>query len=162
MSMNVKLVSFMSRIFKLINYKSVFILFSALYSFCAFLYFWNFIVKRNKGFKTDPITSFILLLKSTSYSSCCCSSLASLSTMSFNVSCPYPIFSIILLYNKEVISRTPCSLFASASCVAATGAHTALYNFEIAFLKNEFIFYYTFSGEFPQIFWSFLAWLHIR
>ena len=55
-----------------------------------------------------------------------------------------PIFSIILLYNKEVVSRMLCSLSASAFRVAATGADTALYNFEIAFLKNVFIFYYTF------------------
>ena len=68
---------------------------------------------------------------------CCC-----FSTMSFNLSfCPYPIFSIILLYNKEVISRTLCSLSASASRVAVTGADTALYNFEIVFLKNVLSFY---------------------
>ena len=64
--------------------------------------------------------------------------------MPFNLSCQYPIFSIILLYNKEAVSRTLCSLSASASRVAATGADTALYNFEIVFLKNVFIFYYTF------------------
>ena len=53
--------------------------------------------------------------------------------------CPYPILSIILLYNKEAVSRRLCSLSASASCVAVTDADTALYNFEIAFLKNVFI-----------------------
>ena len=35
----------------------------------------------------------------------------------------------------------PCSLSASASRVAATGADTAFYNFEIVFLKNVLIFY---------------------
>ena len=43
-----------------------------------------------------------------------------------------------LLY-KEAVSRTLCSLSASASRVAATGAETALNNFEIELLKNEFI-----------------------
>ena len=51
------------------------------------------------------------------------------------------IFFIILLYNKETVPRTLCSLSASASRVAVTGADTALYNFETVFLKNEFIFY---------------------
>ena len=37
-------------------------LFGALYSFCAFLYLWNLIIKKKKKFKTDLITSFILLL----------------------------------------------------------------------------------------------------
>ena len=39
-------------------------LFSALYSFCAFLYLWNLIVKKNNNNynKKDLITSFILLL----------------------------------------------------------------------------------------------------
>ena len=32
-----------------------------------------------------------------------------------------------------------CNLSVSASRVAATGADTTLYNFEIVFLKNEFI-----------------------
>ena len=47
---------------------------------------------------------------STSVSSCYCplaSSSASFSTMSFDLSCPYPIFSIILLCNKEVILFSP-------------------------------------------------------
>ena len=61
--------------------------------------------------------------------------------MSFNLSRPYLIFYIILLYNKEAFSRTLCSLSTSASRVAATGADTALYNFEIVFLKNELILY---------------------
>ena len=73
-------------------------------------------------------------------SSCCCSSSASFSTMSFNLSSPYPILSIILLYDKEAVSCTLCNLYASASLVAATGADTALYNFEIVFLKNVLMF----------------------
>ena len=65
---------------------------------------------------------------------------ASFSAMPYNRSCcPYRIFSIILLYNKEAVSRTLCSLYAIASRVAPTGADTALYNFEIVFLKNVFI-----------------------
>ena len=72
---------------------------------------------------------------------CCSSCFASFSTIFFNLSCPYPIFSIILLYNKEAVSRTLCSLSASVSRVAATGADKAFHNFEILFLKNKFIFY---------------------
>ena len=64
---------------------------------------------------------------------CCCSlapsSTASFYTKSFNLFRPYPTFSIILLYNKEVASRILCSLFANASHIAATGADTTLYNF---------------------------------
>ena len=68
--------------------------------------------------------------------------------MSFNQSCyPYHIFSIILLYNKEVVSRTLWSLSASASRVAATGADTVLYNFEIVFLKNELIVLFEYIFE---------------
>ena len=67
MSMNFKLINLMPMNFKLINLKLVvflyfFGLFSALYSFCAFLYLWNLIIKKDKKFKTDLITSFILLL----------------------------------------------------------------------------------------------------
>ena len=70
----------------------------------------------------------------------CSSSSATFSTMPFNLSCcSYLIFSIILLYNQEVVSRSLCSLSASASRVAVTGADTALYNFEIIFHKNVFI-----------------------
>ena len=69
-----------------------------------------------------------------------CSSSTSFSTMSFSLSRPYPIFFIILFYNKEAVPRTLCSLSASASRVAVTGADTTLYNFEILFLK-KFIFY---------------------
>ena len=48
------------------------------------------------------------------------SSSASFYTMSFNLSCcPYPIFSIILSYNKKGVSRMLCSLSASASRTAA-------------------------------------------
>ena len=70
----------------------------------------------------------------------CCSS-TSFSTMSFYLSSPYPILPIILLYNKEAVSRTLCSLSVSASRVATTGADTPFHNFEIVFLKNEFIFH---------------------
>ena len=66
---------------------------------------------------------------------CCSSSSTSFSTMSFKFSCPYPIFSFILLYNKEAVLRTLCSLSANTSCVSATGADTALHNFETVFLK---------------------------
>ena len=81
------------------------------------------------------------------------SSSASFYTMSFNLSCcPYPIFSIILSYNKKAVSRMLCSLSASASRAATMGADTALYNFEFVFLKNVFIFYYTFLRKFFQIY----------
>ena len=59
--------------------------------------------------------------------------------MSFSLSCPYPIFFIILLYNKEAVSPTLYSRSLSTSRVAATGADTGLYNFEVVFLKNELI-----------------------
>ena len=72
--------------------------------------------------------------------------------MSFSLSRPYPIFSIILLYNKEVVSRTLCSFSASASPVAATGADIALYNLEIAFLKYVFTFYQYVFEKFFEIF----------
>ena len=52
--MNLKLVVFLCFLVLLV-------LFGALYSFCAFLYLWNLIIKKKK-FKTDLITSFILLL----------------------------------------------------------------------------------------------------
>ena len=45
----------------------------------------------------------------------------------------------MLLYSKEVVTRMLCSLSASASRVAVTGADTTLYSFEIVFLKNVFI-----------------------
>ena len=45
-----------------------------------------------------------------------------------------------------------CSLSVSASCVAAMGADTALYNFEIGFLKNELIFYYYIFEKFFENF----------
>ena len=99
-------------------------------------------------------------------SSCCCSlasSSASFPTMSFNFSHPYPSVCYTI---KKAVSRMLCSLSASASCVAATGANTALYNFVIVFLKKVLIFYYIFwriffqfcfgqsndeGGEFPLI-----------
>ena len=105
-------------------------------------------------------------------SSCCCSSYASFSTLSFNLSCPYPIFSIILLYNKEVVSPTLCSLSASASRVAATGADTALYHFVNWFLIQLVMFITGFRGKFENICRSFLRhwpdnqktiiWCHIQ
>ena len=50
MSMNFKLMNLMSMRFKLINLKLVvfLVLFSVLYSFCAFLYLRNLIVKKKK------------------------------------------------------------------------------------------------------------------
>ena len=69
------------------------------------------------------------------------SSAASFSTLSFSLPRPYPILSIILLYNKKAVPRTLFSLSTSASRVAVTGADIALYNFEIVFLKNVFVFY---------------------
>ena len=51
--------------------------------------------------------------------------------MIFNLSCLYLISCITLLYNKEALSRTLCSLFASASHVTAIGAETALHKFLI-------------------------------
>ena len=81
---------------------------------------------------------------------------ASFSTMSFSLSCPYPISSVILLYNKEVVSSTLCSPSASASHVAATGADTALYNFVNWFLIQLVMFIICFRGKFFQILWSFL------
>ena len=83
---------------------------------------------------------------------CCCSS-ASFSTMSFNLSLPYPIFSIILLYNKEAVSHTLCSLSAISCRIDATGADTTLYNFEIVFLKNVFLFINKFLINFLNFLW---------
>ena len=40
------------------------------------------------------------------------------------------------MYSKEVISRTLCSLYASAFRVAATGTDTALSNFEIVYFSK--------------------------
>ena len=68
------------------------------------------------------------------------SSSDSFSTMSFNLSRTYSILSIILLYNKEAVLRTLCSLSASASGVAVTGADTALYNLLIVFLIQQVMF----------------------
>ena len=78
------------------------------------------------------------------FSSGCCSlasSSTSFSTMYFSLCHQYFIFSIILLYSKETVSCMLSSLSASASRVAVMDADTALYNFEIVFLKNAFIFY---------------------
>ena len=89
-------------------------------------------------------------------SSCCYSSSASFSAMSFNLSRPYSIFSIILLYNKEAVSCTLYSLSASASRVAATGADTTLYNFVIWFLIKLVMFIIGFLKICFQNFWSLL------
>ena len=118
----------------------------------------KFPVTLNSFTRFPSHTNFIFAtLSFCSSSSCCCSlaaagtsssccyslasSSASFSTISFNLSSPYSIFSIILLCNKEGVSRTLCSLSASPSHVAATGADIALHDFEIVFLKNGFIFY---------------------
>ena len=114
------------------------------------------------------ISSHSEFLHAFSFVPCCCSlasfpssfaaagssSSASFSTMSFSLSRPYPIFSIILLYNKEAVSCTLCSLSTSASRVAVTGADAALYNFEIVFLKIVLIFYYTFLRNFLISLWT--------
>ena len=63
-----------------------------------------------------------------------------------------PYGGTILLYNKETVSLTLCSLSVSASRVTATCADTALYNFEIVFLKNEFI---VLLKHFWERFWKF-------
>ena len=86
-------------------------------------------------------------VKSMFSSSSSSSSSASFSTISFNVSCyPYPIFSIILLYNKEVASHTLCSHSASASRVAAT-VLIQHYNFVKWFFIQLVMFIYRFSRE---------------
>ena len=112
----------------------------------------KFPVILNSFTRFPSYTNFIFATVSyCTSSSCCCSltsSSASFSTMS--ISRPDPILSINLLYNKEAVSRRLCSLSASASCVAATVADTALYNFEIVFLKNVFIFYYVFEKFFEN------------
>ena len=95
-------------------------------------------------------TNFIFgIISYCSSSSCCCSvasSSASFSAMSFNLCRPYHILPIILLYNKEAVSPTLCSLSASASRVATTGADMALYSLEIVFLIQLVMFIYTQSS----------------
>ena len=54
------------------------------------------------------------------------------------------VLELFKLYNKEAVSRTFCRFSATASRVAVTGADTALYNFEIVFLKDVFLFCYSF------------------
>ena len=61
---------------------------------------------------------------------------------------PYSPSSCYTIYNKEAVSHTLSSLSTSASHVAVTGADTALYNFEIVFLKNVRIPYYMFLEKF--------------
>ena len=75
----------------------------------------------------DVFSYYCFFLFLVSSASC----LATFSAMSFSLSCPYSTLSIILLYNKEVASRTLCGLSASASRVAAAGADTALCKFAI-------------------------------
>ena len=57
MSMNFKLKNL-----KLVVFLYFLVLFGALYSFCAFMYLKSYRKKKNRNFKTDLITSFILLL----------------------------------------------------------------------------------------------------
>ena len=61
---------------------------------------------------------------------------------------PYSPSSCYTIYNKEAVSHTLSNLSTSASRVAVTGADTALYNFEIVFLKNVRILYYMFLEKF--------------
>ena len=105
----------------------------------------KFPVTLNSFTRLPSCTKFISGTVSYCSSSCYCSpsfssSLASFSTLSLNLSRSYPILCIILLYNKEVVSHLLCSLSASASRIAATGADTALYNFEIVFLIQLVVF----------------------
>ena len=117
------------------------------FSFVHQFYFWNritwlIIILLFFGCCWPLLFSLASSSSLTAAAFCCCSSSStSFSTMSFNLLCPYPILSIILLYNEEAVSRTLCSLSAGDSRVCATGADTALCNFEIVFLKNELIFY---------------------
>ena len=68
------------------------------------------------------------------------------------------IFSTILLYNKEAVSRTLCSLFVSASRVAARGADTALYNFVNSFLIQLVMFIICFLEKCLVISKTFIFW----
>ena len=98
----------------------------------------KFPVTLNSSTRVPSYANFIFETASycSSSSFCYCSvasSSVSFSTMSFNLSHPYPTLSIILLYNKETVSRRPWSLSASASRVAATGTDTDFYSLEIVF-----------------------------
>ena len=99
----------------------------------------KFPVTLNSSARVPSYTNFTVSYCSSYCSSssfCYCSvasSSVSFSTMSFNLSHPYPILSIILLYNKETVSPRPWSLSASTSRVAATGTDTAFYSLEIVF-----------------------------
>ena len=65
MSKNFKLINLVSMNFKLINLKLIVLLVPCIL-FYAFLYLWNLIVKKNnKKFKTDLITSSILITTDT-------------------------------------------------------------------------------------------------
>ena len=115
----------------------------------------KFLVTLNSFERFPSYTNFIFGTVSYCPLSSCCCSLAAAGTVAlwfilllllfYDVFQSLPsIFHIphhpVLLYNKETVSRTLSSLSASAFRVAATGADIALYNFEIVFLKNEFIF----------------------
>ena len=127
-------------------------------SFTQFPSFTNFLfttVSYHSSSRRSLATGICCCSSSSLTAAGCSSSSASFSTMSFNCSgCPYPIFSIILLHNKESVPRTSCSLYASASRVAVTGVDAALYNLEILFLKNEFIVYFMFLRNFLKILWT--------
>ena len=86
----------------------------------------KFTVTLNSFTRFPSYTNFIFATALCCYSlaagiSSCCYSLASssacFSLMSFNLSGPYFILSITLLYNKKAVSRTLCSLSACASRV---------------------------------------------
>ena len=75
--------------------------------------------------------------------------------MSFSLSFPYPVFSIILLYNREAVSRRLCGISASASRVADTGADTGLYNlYKLYFSKMCSSFINMFLRNFLKILWT--------
>ena len=106
----------------------------------------KFQVIRNSLRHFPSYTNFMFGTVSYCSSSCCCSSssfssfLVYFSTMSFSLSRPYSIFSIILLHNKESVSRTICSISAGVSRVAPTGADKALHNFANWFLIQLVMF----------------------
>ena len=130
----------------------------------------KFLVTLNIFTRFPWCTSFIFATVSYRSSSSSCCSLASSSltaaafssssspffyTMSFNLSfCLYPIFSIILLYNKEVISLTLYRFSASASCVAVTGADTACIILKLYFSKMNSSFLKHLK-YFWEILWTF-------
>ena len=129
------------------------------YTIIFVLALFKFPVTLNSFTRVPSYTSFIAGTVSYCSSSSFCCSLASSSAvysiMSSILSHPYPILSIILLYNKEAVSRTLYSLSASESLVAATVADTALHSFEIVFLKLYFSKMYSYLLYlFLEIFWK--------